>query len=180
MAAALAALLSLIAFLPGPALRPCARPVPQLPAMRAVATDDAASRGWAQRLRSASAAAAAALVLAVPRGPARAAQESLAAPVPTPVSAPLDVTRDGASEPEAAFLGIQRRKKLTPPYLKTNPPRPDELDMDAIAPKKLARRFTERDFIFSDGLTAKSELEEELEELEVFKESSKGSRALQT
>jgi len=54
------------------------------------------------------------------------------------------------------------------------------VDLDLLLPKKWARRFTDRDFLFSDSLTAKSELEEELEELETYKEQSKGTRALQT
>ena len=43
----------------------------------------------------------------------------------------------------------------------------------------MGRRFTDRDFIFSDSLTAKSPLEEELEDLETYKEQSKGTAALQ-
>lgn len=59
-------------------------------------------------------------------------------------------------------------------------PRRNEIDMDRIVSPKAAQRFTDRDFIFSDGLTAKSELMEELEELDLMKEEKKTAKLLQT
>ena len=41
--------------------------------------------------------------------------------------------------------------------------------MDAIVPAKVAKKFTERKFIFSDELSSKSDLATELEELDEVK-----------
>jgi hypothetical protein len=59
------------------------------------------------------------------------------------------------------------------PMERSEEPRSNEIDMDAIVSKKRARRYTERDFIFSDELTSKPELIEELEELDALKETNK-------
>jgi len=74
-----------------------------------------------------------------------------------------------------------RKKEAPPVFLKrADAPPLQGIDLDKIVPKREARRFTSREFIFSDALTQKSELEEELEELETYKEQNKGQRALQT
>jgi len=114
--------------------------------------------GWLGRLRGAGVALATAVVLAVPRGPAQAAE--LAGPAAE--SQAPDVAKLIA---EPAFLGFRRRKNLAPPLVR-GPPRRNEIDMDRIVSKKTARRFTERSFIFSDELTSKNELTEELDELD--------------
>jgi len=120
-------------------------------------------------------------VLAVPRGPARAAVQELAAPDATPITRSLRIGRAQPKEPEAAFLWFQRKKELVPQFLPgTRKRRSTDIDMDVLVPKKMAERFTDREFIFSDSLTAKSELEEELEELETYKEETRSARSLQT
>jgi len=132
---------------------------------------------WVRRVQSVGTALATAVVLATPRGPARAAQQQeLSAPDATPTTR----TVGDARSPLTAFIGIPRNKKLLPPVFEQAPPPGSVIDLDKIVPKKMARRFTDRDFIFSESLTEKSDLEEELEDLETYKEQSKGSRALQT
>lgn len=173
MALAVAAFVPLLQ--PRPPTRHAAQP-PLLVVMRAA---DGERGPWSQRLRSAGTALATALVLVVPRGPARAAQlEDLSAPDATTITRSIGDARRRAP-PEAAFLWFQRKKELVPPYLPINPPSPSEIDMDELVPKKWAHRFTDREFIFSDSLTAKSELEEEMDDLETYKDASRGTRALQ-
>ena len=58
--------------------------------------------------------------------------------------------------------------------------RGNELDLDALVSPKDLRRFTERDFIFSDSLTYKGELAEELAELDAVKEDKKGAALIST
>jgi len=94
------------------------------------------------------------------------------------VTRSIDDGQRHARQTQLAFLGLPRKKELMPPLL-AKPPEGDGIDLDKIVPKKLGHRFTDRDFIFSESLTAKSPLEEELEELETFKAQSKSSRALQ-
>jgi len=176
--------LALVAFvpvlLPGPPTHRCA--VQQPPQLVMIAADEPRERApWAQRLRSAGTAIATAVVLAVPRGPARAAVQELSAPDAAPVTRSLHYGRAQRKEPEAAFLWFQRKKELLPQFLPgTRKRRSTDIDMDVLVPKKMATRFTDREFIFSDALTAKSELEEELEDLETYKAETASSRSLQT
>ena len=51
------------------------------------------------------------------------------------------------------------RKKQLEPVFRGQPPPGDGIDLDKICPKSYGHRFTNRDFIFSESLTAKSDLE---------------------
>ena len=77
--------------------------------------------------------------------------------------------RRAAQEKPLAFLG-RRRQSSTPaaPLAEGELPA-DTLDMDAIVPAKVAKKFTERKFIFSDEPSSKSDLATELEELDEVK-----------
>jgi len=131
-------------------------------------------RSWRKRAKSASIGLATAAVLAMPRGPARAA-ELQQRPTPTPVSRDVDRSR----EPPLAFLGM-RQRKVTPP-LEHRTLEHDTLDMDKLAGgKKGARKYTDRNYLFSDELTAKTALEEELEELDEVKSERGVAKAVGT
>ena len=138
-----------------------------------MATD--AQRSWPQRLKSGGATLAAAALLATPRGHARAAELE-----PT---APITVTRDveaASNKRPLAFVGIRRRQPLDSVRQERFEQQKNEINMDKIVDRKMAKRFTERDYIFSDSLTAKSELQEELDELDAFKEANRGQMMAQT
>jgi len=124
-------------------------------------------RRWRKRAKSASVGLATAALLAMPRGPARAA-ELQQRPVPTPVS--RDAERGG--EPPLAFLGMSRKKTIVYPFERTEATS-DQIDMDKLLGKKATRKYTERSFLFSEELTAKTPLEDELEQLDEVK-SEKG------
>ena len=177
------ALVALLALAPAPLAGPlhqCARAPAPLPLLMRAADEPAGGRAvLAKRLRSMGTALATAAVLATPRGPARAAQQELRAPDATPVTRTVGDARRDTRQPQLAFLGWPRKKQLEPVY-RGRPPAGDGIDLDKILPKSYGHRFTDRDFIFSESLTAKSPLEEELEDLETYKEQSKGTRALQT
>ena len=136
--------------------------------------------GWARRLRSGSAALAAAAALALPSGQARAVEQLArgdeAASVARDAGAAVSSSNRKVTP---AFLGFRRRVKNGPIHSR-GPRSGDEIDMDKIMSAKDARRFTERSFIFSESLTSKSELAEELEELDMLKEEKKGQLLAQT
>ena len=132
-------------------------------------------RLWARRLRKGATLAAAALVVITPRGPATAAEPASQA---VTISRRGDSTVAGRQPLDAAFLGLRRRKTLEAPLPPLEPGRAGVIDMDTIVGKKVAKRYTERAFIFDDALTAKSELQEELEEFEEFKETTAGQRVV--
>ena len=144
------------------------------PVVAMAATPDDGRGGWLARLRSASAALATAAVLAVPRGPARAAE--IATPDESPAATQRHAAKQLAAEP--AFLALRRKKKTLPPPLVHLKQRRSTLDLDKVMSKKEARRFTERSFIFSDSLTAKPELAAELDALDEEAESTKLSRVV--
>ena len=121
------------------------------PAMRAA--DERGS--WNQRLRSTGTAIAAAVVLLTVPCPAFAAQPELSAPtMMTPIVRCITDERHQAKKPEAAFLGLRRKTTGTRPSLNI---RPDRTVVEV--PAKLAKRFTDRGFLFSASLTEQSELE---------------------
>ena len=65
----------------------------------------------------------------------------------------------------ASFSGF-RRAQHTLAVRCTRPRWPQPIDMDAVVSKKAAKKYTERSYIFSDALTAKSDLLDELEQLD--------------
>lgn len=110
------------------------------------------SRPWLRRIRNAGTTVAAAALIALPRGPARAVETSAAPPV---------TTVDGA--------------KLAAPARGSN-----TIDMDKLAGRKLSQRYSSKQFLFSDELTGKSPLREELDELERAKTEKKFEKAATT
>ena len=118
--------------------------------------------GWLKHVKSVGVTLATAAFLAVPRGPARASE----LPPPTTLSLQAKGSTPN-SRPTLAFLGFRKKRKhtLVPPQV-LGPPRADEIDMDALVSKKAAKRYTERSYIFSDAITAKSDLVDELEQLD--------------
>ena len=129
-------------------------------------------RRWRKRAKSAGATLAAAALLALPRGPASAAEQR---PEPTSVSRDVDSNR---GTPPLAFLG-GKKYKVTPPF---QPGEVDanRIDMDAIVSKKMAKKYTGSDFLFSDSLTQKSALEDELEQLDTARRERGAARAVGT
>ena len=91
---------------------------------------------------------------------------------------------DGAAERAAAAAGPQRVRvaaKTAPAEEAT----PDgvldvEKDLGAGPARAFAERFQHSDFIFSESLTARSELEEELDDLETYRTETKTVRRAQT
>ena len=132
------------------------------PQESAAAADAVVRRSWRARVKSWSAIAATAAVLAVPRGPARAAP--LDAPSPAPVTRAYDRMGDESShavrEPPAAFLGFGRRKKTLKRPLPRKEREMNEIHMDDIVSRQVGKRYTERSYIFSDGLVRRSDLTE--------------------
>ena len=123
-----------------------------------------------------------AAALAVPRGPARAAQLPPGGGASAPMSseAPPTVKKQRKQQQkQLAFLGFRKKKTLREP-LARGKLRANEIDMDAIVSKKTARRFTEREFIFSEGLTRRGDLEEELAELDEVKSDRAFERVAST
>ena len=118
--------------------------------------------GWLKHVKSVGVTLATAAFLAVPRGPARASE----LPPPTTLSLQAKGSTPN-SRPTLAFLGFRKKRKhtLVPPQVR-GPPRADEIDMDALVSKKAAKRYTERSYIFSDAITSKSDLVDELEQLD--------------
>jgi len=144
-----------------------------------------APRRWRERAASAGATIATAVVLAMPRGPARAATlpppgGEAHAPVSSQASPTVRQRLRSQQQQPLAFLGVGRRyKNLKPPL----PPREagaDEIDMDAIVPKGVARRYTSRSYIFSDGLTRRTDLADELEQLDEVKSDRAWERTAST
>ena len=137
-------------------------------------------RGWRARLRSGSAAVAAAAVVAMPRGPAQAAQ--LAADETPSVARDFGPSKGSRRRrlAQPAFLGLGRKRKGVEQPLDASDLRGNHIDMDALVSPKMAKRFTEREFIFSEGLTYKGEFLDEIEELDATKEDNKGVALLQT
>ena len=136
--------------------------------------------GWRARLRTGSTAVAAAALLAVPRGPAQAAEigSDGAAGISRDVGSFKCGSRRRRLEP--AFLGFARKKSGLDMPLDRSELRGNQIDLDAIVSPKMAKRFTERGFIFSDSLTYKGELAEELDELDAIKEDKKGAVLVST
>ena len=127
-------------------------------------------RIWRRKAESAaSALTLAAAAIAMPRN-----ARALEAPPPTNIAREATSSqqqRRAAQEKPLAFLGFGRRHKkgtLKAPLAEGELPA-DTLDMDAIVPAKVAKKFTERKFIFSDELSSKSDLATELEELDEVK-----------
>jgi len=135
--------------------------------------------GWARRLRSGSAALAAAAALAMPSGQARAVEQLARGDEAASIARDTGAAVSSSRKVTPAFLGFRRRVKNEPIHSR-GPRSGDEIDMDKIMSAKEARRFTDRSFIFSEGLTSKSELAEELEELDMLKEEKKGQLLAQT
>lgn len=125
-------------------------------------------------MRKGATLAAAALVV-TPRSPATAVEP---AAQPVSLSRRADSSVAGRQPLDAAFLGFRRKKTLEAPLPPLDPSATGVIDMDKIVGKKVAKSYTERDFIFDDALTAKSELQEELEEFQEFKESTAGQRVV--
>ena len=129
------------------------------------------NRIWRRKAESAaSALTLAAAAIAMPRN-----ARALEAPPPTNIAREATSSqqqqRRAAQEKPLAFLGFGRRHKkgtLKAPLAEGELPA-DTLDMDAIVPAKVAKKFTERKFIFSDELSSKSDLATELEELDEVK-----------
>lgn len=137
---------------------------------------------WRRKARSAGQALVLAAALAVPRGPARAAQLPPGGGASAPMSseAPPTVKKQRKQQQkQLAFLGFRKKKTLREP-LARGKLRANEIDMDAIVSKKTARRFTEREFIFSEGLTRRGDLEEELAELDEVKSDRAFERVAST
>ena len=134
------------------------------------AADQPKHAQWRRKAKSAGKALVLAAALAVPRGPARAAQLPPSGGAPAPVSRAAAPRKRSTQrqEKEMAFLGLRKKKTLRAP-LPAHKLRPNEIDMDALVSKKAARRFTERGFIFSDALVERTELELELAELDEVK-----------
>jgi len=102
-----------------------------------------------------------------------AAAEQLEAPMPTPTSRQLKRT------PPLAFLGARRTKLRPDPSERTTPVAEDEIYMgDVPGADKLAKKFTSKQFIFSDALTARSPLQEELDEFQSLQDESKDTAQL--
>ena len=132
-------------------------------------------RRWRKRAKSAGATLAAAALLAMPRGPASAAQDQ----PPTPPTVSRDVGHGRSTQPPLAFLGSSRQSKVTPPFEAGEMgARPDQIDMDALLSKKAASKYTDRDFLFSEQLNARSALEDELEQLDSARAERSGSRTV--
>ncbi|KAL3925758.1 MAG: hypothetical protein SGPRY_003573 [Prymnesium sp.] len=142
-----------------------------------------------RKLRSAGTALATALVLAFPRGSARAADQPLE---PTAITRGMENAHQGMRQQQTAFIGVGGKEKRVAPA--------DYIDLDILLPKNVKRGFKSKDFYFSESLTTKSDLEvnpqccsialenhdqlppaaqEELEELENLKVENAGNRALQ-
>lgn len=115
-------------------------------------------------LRSASVSVGAAFLLAVAGPRSARAAEQLEAPTRPATSRPVD------REPPLAFLGA-RPKTEQKIFL-------GEIDLGSILSKRDARQFTSKRFIFSDKLTVRSPLQEELDELEHGDSSRKGKLPL--
>lgn len=117
-------------------------------------------------LRKASVSVATAVLLTVsgPRGSACAAEQLDLQPSRATTSRPV------ASEPPLALISPtkarSRKKSKAPP----RPTQQNELNFDAALPRRMARQFTSEKFIFSDSLTARSPLQEELEELDMLQD----------
>lgn len=148
-------------------------PVPRLE--MCASADEGSGRRFGAVLRplrkaSVSVATAVLLTVAGPRGSAHAAEQlDLQPPRPT-------TSRPVASEPPLALISPakarSRKKSRAPP----RPTKPNEINFDAALPRRVARQFTSEKFIFSDSLTSRSPLQEELEELDMLKDerSSEG------
>jgi len=123
-------------------------------------------RLWRKRAKSAAATITAATALAiVPRGAARA----LLMPPSGEVSS-VSISRDAPpsymreqQQQQLAFTWYGREKTLKAPLPTRN--RKADIDMDAVIAAKKARQYTERGFIFSEDLTKRPELVQELEEM---------------
>lgn len=122
----------------------------------------AAAVGWRERTKNACVTLATAAMLAIPSGSAVAAEM----PAPTAVSKHLK-GKAANSKQRLAFLGFRKKRKhsLVPSHIR-GPTAPNEIDMGRVVSKRAAKKYTERSFIFSDALTAKSALEDELEQLD--------------
>ena len=138
------------------------------------ATDQAESRSLRKCVKSLGVGVASAMLVALPRGPAQ-ALEQRETPAP-PASAP--VAGSPTSQP-LAFLGLKRQRTLTPPRDPSGP-RQDVLDMDKLMSKKQARRYTDRDQIFSDALMTQSPLEDELQQLDEAKNERSVAKSVGT
>ena len=139
-------------------------------------------RSWRSQLRSGTSAVAAAALLALPRGPAQAAELEATADGAATISRDAGYLKCGRRRrtEQPAFLGFARKRKGLDTPLDRSMLRSNELDLDALVSPKVLRRFTERDFIFSDSLTYKGELAEELAELDAVKEDKKGAALIST
>lgn len=144
-----------------------------------------AHRAWRQKAKNAGVALAAAALVAVPRGPARAASLPSAAGssgggATTSREASAEcLSQRAAAEQPLAFLGMRREKNVKPP-LPPRSVRANEIDMGAIVSKKMTSRYTDRKFIFSEELVRKTELDEELDELDEIKTDKAFEKTLST
>lgn len=136
-------------------------------------------RGWRKRLRSGTSAVAAAALLALPRAPAQAVE--ISADGTTSVSRDVGPAQSGRRRRvEPAFLGFTRKRSGLDTPLDASQMRGNHIDMDSLVSPGMAKRFTERDFIFSDSLTYKGDLAEELDELDAAKEDNKNAAVVST
>jgi len=148
---------------PGPRLEMCA------------SADERSGRRFAAVLRplrkaSVSVATAVLLTVAGPRGSARAAEQLDLQPPRATTSRPV------ASEPPLALISPTKARSRKKSKAPARPTKPNEISFDAALPRRMARQFTSEKFIFSDSLTSRSPLQEELEELDMLQDerSSEG------
>jgi len=155
---------------------------PRAPSRTAVPTCAAGDRpNFALKLGTSVAAAL--MVLGSPRRAlAGGAEDEHLLAARAPVAGRL--VADGAAERAAAAAGPQRVRvaaKTAPAEEAT----PDgvldvEKDLGAGPARAFAERFQHSDFIFSESLTARSELEEELDDLATYRTETKTVRRAQT